>query len=66
MELFTASRQWSSRPADQRFTSLDDLHSAVSGYRADAREATRPYADLHMIADGADVLINGKANTPAH
>ena len=65
MELFTASKQWSTRPADQRFTTLQGLHEAVSGYRADAREATRPYADLHMSADGADVVVNGKANLPA-
>jgi RNAse (barnase) inhibitor barstar len=31
--IMTASRQWSSRPDDQRFTSLPELHTAVSRSR---------------------------------
>ena len=36
--LMQASRQWSSRPADQRFTSLTDLHAAVVHHREVAAE----------------------------
>lgn len=34
-----ASRQWSSRPADQRFASLADIHAATVNYREISREA---------------------------
>lgn len=37
--LTMANQQWSTRPADQRFASLEDLHSAVSRYREMSREA---------------------------
>ena len=37
MELMQASRQWASRPADQRFTSLDDLVAFTSAQRANSR-----------------------------
>lgn len=36
--LMQASRQWASRPADQRFSSLADLHSAVLHHRDVAGE----------------------------
>lgn len=34
MNIMAANRQWSSRPADQRFVSLTDLHARVSAVRA--------------------------------
>jgi hypothetical protein len=37
--LLAASRQWASRPADQRFNSLEALHAAVTGHRNMATEA---------------------------
>lgn len=33
----TASREWASRPTDQRFTSLPDLHIFVQGQRDHSR-----------------------------
>jgi hypothetical protein len=36
--LMQASRQWAIRPADQRFTSLTDLHAAVTHHREVAAE----------------------------
>lgn len=36
--LMQASRQWATRPADQRFASLTDLHAAVTHHRAVAVE----------------------------
>lgn len=37
--LTQASNQWASRPADQRFSSLDDLHAAVMHHKEVAVEA---------------------------
>ncbi len=37
--LMQATNQWSSRPADERFASLADLHAAVTHHRDVAVEA---------------------------
>lgn len=65
VELFKASNQWSTRPDDERFSTLQELHDAVSGYRATAREATVPFNTLRTEARDGEVLLVGKANTPA-
>lgn len=65
MELFKASRQWADRPDDERFSSLQDLHSAVSSYRASAREATVPFNSLRTEAREGEVMLVGKSETPA-
>src|SRR5574341_447916 len=65
MELFQASQQWSTRPADQRFSSLDELHAAVNGYRATAKQSTVQYADLRVEADAGEIILKGKSERPA-
>lgn len=65
MELFKASAQWSTRPDDERFDSLDSLHAAVSGYRASAAQATVPFHTLRTEANDGEVMLMGKHNTPA-
>lgn len=65
MELFKASSQWSTRPDDERFSSLQEMHAAVSGYRASAREATVPFNTLRVEARGDEVMLVGKTNQPA-
>lgn len=45
--LMAASNQWMTRPADQRFASLTDLHSAVCAHRDNAIEA--PSVDLKKL-----------------
>lgn len=47
--LMQASRQWASRPADERFTSLADLHAAVQHHREVAAEQKSvPIANLRI------------------
>ena len=65
MHLFTASHQWSTRPDDERFSTLADLHAAVDGYRASAREATVPFNTLRTEARDGELLLVGRANQPA-
>lgn len=65
MELFKASAQWSIRPEDQRFGSLEELHGAVSSYRGSAVEATVPFNSLRTEAQGGEVMLVGRKNIPA-
>lgn len=66
MELFHAHKQWATRPADERFTSLQGLYDACKAYAAAAREAEN--VDLKTlrveVIDG-DVQLIGKGNQPA-
>ncbi len=48
MELFQASNQWASRPADQRFTSLTDLHARTLHMRERAHQSVVSSRKLHI------------------
>lgn len=63
--LYHASRQWATRPADQRFWTLAEMLQAVDHYRDSARTAVAPLASLQAVPDGDELLIQGKAGTPA-
>lgn len=66
--LYAASNQWSTRPADQRFWTLADMHAACQAHRDSAREATVQTHSLTLRtagSDGADLELVGKAGTPA-
>lgn len=65
MELFQASNQWAVRPADERFTSVEDLYKATKAYADTAVEAHVAYNSLRVQADGKDVVLVGKENAPA-
>jgi hypothetical protein len=61
MNLFQASEQWSSRPADERFWTIGEAHAACKAYHAQAREATVNLQDCRVYAEGNEVRLNGKA-----
>jgi hypothetical protein len=64
--LTQASSQWSTRPADQRFNSLDAIQKQVHYWRSLAREAKDvQFNSLRAEASGDDVLVIGKANLPS-
>jgi hypothetical protein len=66
--LYHASRQWSSRPDDERFWTLEDLIQTTKGYRDSAREAVVPFATLKTQpagSDGAELELVGRKGTPA-
>jgi len=65
MELFKAHNQWSTRPEDERFTSLQGLYLACKQYADTAKEAERQYSDLRMEAINGDVQMVGKQGLPA-
>lgn len=66
MELFHAAKQWATRPADERFDSLEEMHEATLAYRRTAVEAHDvPWKDLRVEAGGEEVYLAGRTGTPA-
>lgn len=65
MELFHAHRQWATRPADQRFTSLEQMYQTTKAYAAQAAEAVAPWGQLRVEQDGADLALVGPSGQPA-
>lgn len=71
--LSQASTEWATRPADESYTSLEELHTAVQTRRERAKEAKGVrYADLRVEASrsgdsegGASIKLIGKADVPA-
>jgi hypothetical protein len=62
--MFRASRQWSTRPADERFWSVADLAQSLSGLRHSEREL--PISALGVIPHGDDIKITGPAGIPVN
>ncbi len=65
MELFHANKQWSTRPADQRFASLQELFDQTLAYAKIAGEKLMSVAELRAEAVDGDVRIVGKRSNPA-
>ncbi len=65
MELFKAHRQWASRPADERFTSLQDLYNQTKHYAEQAKTTNVNYADLRVEAVNGEVQLVGRTKVPA-
>ncbi len=65
MNLLKAHNQWATRPADERFTSLADMHKACEAYRASAGQAKVHYASVRVEAEGSELKVLGKSGVPA-
>lgn len=65
MELYKANRQWSTRPEDEKFDSLEAMRAACFGYYNIAREASIPFSSLRVEAQGPEVVLLGSAGNPA-
>jgi hypothetical protein len=65
MQLYKASRQWASRPDDERFPSIQALYDATKHYADVARTAHASVMDLRVQAQGDDVALTGKSGVPA-
>lgn len=65
MEIFKASNQWSTRPADERFESLQDLYSATKKYADEAVEKRAEFGDLRVESSAGDVKLVGRQGIPA-
>lgn len=53
-ELMHASRQWASRPSDERFTSLPDMHAMMTGVRNRSVAKVIPNRAFRFEVDPAD------------
>lgn len=66
MNLYQASNQWSQRPDDERFWTLQDALAATQGIRDSAREALVPLGSLKAVASGTeDLELVGQSGQPA-
>jgi hypothetical protein len=68
--LTQASHEWATRPADERFTTLADLHAHTSGIRTISRESSHiALEDLRVVTSESDghtsPRLIGKAGIPA-
>src|SRR5437867_4078926 len=64
--LTRASSEWSTRPPDQRYSSLTALHDAVLSHHNAAGVARIPFRTLHAVAHDGAVMLNGRTDTTAH
>src|SRR6266436_3682654 len=66
--LTQAHRQWASRPADERFTSLTDLQAFAALSRQTSRSKVVSTREIELIPDGGDhkgLLIGARDGTQA-
>jgi hypothetical protein len=63
-----AFHQWASRPEDQRFQTLDELHAAVKGRAMNSREHDLDSTELKATMQDGQLAINGtvEPSTPTH
>jgi hypothetical protein len=58
MELYNAHTQWASRPKDERFQTLHDLHKSVASRRASSIDTRYRIVDAHASAQDGEFLIH--------
>jgi len=64
--LLQANHQWATRPPDERFWSIEDLHRRAEILRSEARISTVGSSDLAIaIREGGDLRLVGKAGVEA-
>lgn len=70
--LMKASHQWATRPADERFVDLNDMHAHFTQRRSESREVVVPAKALRVTPDESDhqglVVIGpqGTGYAPTH
>jgi hypothetical protein len=66
MELFKASQQWSTRPADETFATVRAAYDAAKAYAStSAEKANVPLASIRTEVIDSDVCLTGKGGVPA-
>jgi hypothetical protein len=59
MELFNASRQWATRPSDERFHNLIDMHQACKAYHDNAVTSNFTLKNTKVINVDSEVMLQG-------
>lgn len=62
--LYAASNQWATRPADERFWNLRDMQTALETDRADCYERDLRISDMQAVANGNELCLQGEAGIP--
>lgn len=65
MNLYQANKQWSVRPADERFWTLEEMYSACKQYADTAKEMALSCVDIRVEAVDEDVRLVGRKGQPA-
>jgi hypothetical protein len=66
MELFKASQQWSTRPADETFSTVRAAYDAAREYAAtSAEKANVPLASVRTEVVDTEVCLTGRGGVPA-
>lgn len=66
LNLFQASKQWATRPDDERFWTLREMYEQCRGYAGLARQATVNVNALQVSAsDAGDLQLSGDEGRPA-
>jgi hypothetical protein len=65
MQIYSASHQWSTRPEDERFPTLQSLLDATKAYYQSAIEREATISDLRTEEVNGDVQLVGRQNAPA-
>lgn len=60
MNLYKASNQWATRPDDERFSSLQEMHDSCRYYREAAVTGTVDYSKMQAVASNGEVTIRGE------
>lgn len=63
--LMHANREWESRPADERYSSLSDMHAASLREFKDASKVIVPVRSLTAHAQDGSVILNGSTGKQA-
>lgn len=64
--LYAASSEWASRPADQRYWNLADLHAACVASREGSATAQVPFNSLRAQAQGSNLQLVGSTGAAAN
>jgi len=65
MDLFKAFSQWSTRPNDERFESLEDMQRQCEAYRRASRTSSVNLSEVRIEADDGDLRLVGKTGASA-
>lgn len=69
LNLYAANKEWASRPADERFWTIEDARDACRAYADTAREVSIDFGDAAVVAAGDDLAValgGGETATITH
>jgi len=61
--LYEAHQQWLTRPADERFPSLEELYNFTASRKAASTQATKQLRSLHLdLSPDDSIILNGESS----